>query len=127
MTMGGFNLLALDLRHTKDEADFTRRLGEFAKTRPAGRWLTDGAWDHQVWANPILPTRAMLDPATGDRPACLSRTDGHMMVCNSVALKLANVTRVTKDPPGEHATVGALVLAAGTSAAERRPPAFTGG
>ena len=100
MSMGGFNLLGIDLRHTKDPADFTRRLAAFAKTRPAGLWMTDGAWDHQVWANPVLPTRAMLDPATGDRPACLSRTDGHMMVCNSVALKLANVTRATKDPPG---------------------------
>jgi predicted amidohydrolase YtcJ len=100
MSMGGFNLLGVDLRHTKDPADFTRRLAEFAKTRPPGLWLTDGAWDHQVWANPVLPTRAILDPATGDRPACLSRTDGHMMVCNSLALKLANVTRETKDPPG---------------------------
>jgi len=100
MSMGGFNLLAVDLRHTKDPADFTRRLAEFAKTRPAGRWMTDGAWDHQVWANPILPTRALLDPATGDRPACLARTDGHMMVCNSLALKLAKVSRDTPDPPG---------------------------
>ena len=100
MSMGGFNLLAVDLRHTKDPADFTRTLAEFAKTRPAGRWMTDGAWDHQVWANPVLPTRAMLDPATGDRPACLSRTDGHMMVCNSLALKLARVSRDTPDPPG---------------------------
>src|SRR4030095_9755028 len=62
--------------------------------------MTDGAWDHRVWANPILPTRAMLDPATGDRPTCLSRTDGHMMVCNSRALELATVTRRTADPPG---------------------------
>jgi predicted amidohydrolase YtcJ len=100
MSMGGFNLLAVDLRHTKDPADFTARLAAFAKTRPAGLWLTDGAWDHQVWANPILPTRAMLDPATGDRPTCLSRTDGHMMVCNSRALELAKVTRATADSPG---------------------------
>ncbi|HEY6066314.1 MAG TPA: amidohydrolase [Thermoanaerobaculia bacterium] len=100
MSMGGFNLLAVDLRHTKDPADFTARLAGFARTRPAGLWLTDGAWDHQVWANPVLPTRAMLDPATGDRPTCLSRTDGHMMVCNSRALELAKVTRATPDPAG---------------------------
>jgi predicted amidohydrolase YtcJ len=100
MSMGGFNLLAVDLRKTKDPADFTRRLAEFAKTRPAGLWMTDGAWDHQVWADPVLPTRAMLDPATGDRPACLSRTDGHMMVCNGRALALAKVTRSTPDPQG---------------------------
>jgi predicted amidohydrolase YtcJ len=100
MSMGGFNLLAVDLRHTKDPADFTARLGEFARTRPPGLWLTDGAWDHQVWANPVLPTRAMLDPATGDHPTCLSRTDGHMMVCNSRALALAKISRETPDPPG---------------------------
>lgn len=100
MSMGGFNLLAVDLRKTKDPADFTRVLAEFAKTRPAGLWLTDGAWDHQVWADPVLPTRAMLDPATGDRPTCLSRTDGHMAVCNSRALALAKVSRETPDPPG---------------------------
>ncbi|HEU5250990.1 MAG TPA: amidohydrolase [Thermoanaerobaculia bacterium] len=100
MSMGGFNLLAVDLRHTRDSADFTTKLAEFAKTRPPGIWLTDGAWDHEVWENPILPTRAMLDPATGDRPTCLSRTDGHMMVCNTRALVLANITAGTKDPPG---------------------------
>jgi hypothetical protein len=100
MTMGGLNLLAVDLRRTKDEADFTRRLAEFARTRPPGQWITDGAWDHQQWAVPRLPTRALLDPVTGDRPACLSRLDGHMMVCNSLALKLAGITRETPDPPG---------------------------
>ena len=100
MTMGGFNLLAIDLRRTADEADFARKLGEFAKTRPAGQWITDGAWDHQQWAVPRLPTRALLDSVTGDRPVCLSRLDGHMMVCNSLALKLAKITRETRDPPG---------------------------
>jgi hypothetical protein len=100
MSMGGFHLLGIDLRHTKDPTDFTRRIAEFAKTRPPGLWLTDGAWDHQVWANPILPTRAMLDPATEGRPTCLSRTDGHMIVCNTRALELAKITRETPDPPG---------------------------
>jgi predicted amidohydrolase YtcJ len=100
VTMGGLNLLAIDLRKTKDEADFTRRLAEYAKTKPAGVWLTDGAWDHEQWPVPRLPTKALLDPATGDRPACLARQDGHMMVCNSLALKLAKITRDTPDPPG---------------------------
>jgi hypothetical protein len=100
MSMGGFNLLAVDLRHTKDESDFTRQLAGFAKTRPPGQWITDGAWDHQQWAVPRLPARALLDPATGDRPTCLARQDGHMVVCNSLALKLAKIARGTPDPPG---------------------------
>jgi predicted amidohydrolase YtcJ len=100
MSMGGLDMLAVDLHKTKDEADFTRTLAAFAKTRPAGEWLTDGAWDHEQWPVPRLPTKKLLDPATGDRPTCLSRQDGHMVVCNSLALKLARVTRETPDPPG---------------------------
>lgn len=100
MSMGGFNLLALDLRRTKDPAELTRMVARYAKTKPAGVWLTDGAWDHEQWTPPVLPTKAMLDPATGDHPTCLSRQDGHMMVCNSLALKLAKITRDTPDPPG---------------------------
>ena len=100
MSGGGFDLLAVDLRQTKDPADFTRTLAAFAKTRPAEEWLTDGTWDHMQWTPPELPTKALLDPATGDRPACLSRQDGHMVVCNSLALKLAGITAATPDPPG---------------------------
>ncbi|MEP6769878.1 MAG: amidohydrolase [Acidobacteriota bacterium] len=100
MSMGGLNLLALDLRRTKDPQEFTRLLGEFATTRPAGVWLTDGAWDHEQWTPPRLPSREMLDSATGDHPTCLSRQDGHMSVCNSLALRLAKITRDTPDPPG---------------------------
>ncbi|HEY7370439.1 MAG TPA: amidohydrolase [Thermoanaerobaculia bacterium] len=100
MAMGGFNRLAVDLRSTKDPKEFTKRLAEYAKTRPAGSWLTDGAWDHEQWNPPRLPTREMLDPATGDRPACLSRQDGHMMVCNGLALERAGITAETPDPPG---------------------------
>src|SRR5712692_8292174 len=100
MTMGGLNLLAVDLRKTKDPADFTRKLAAFAKTRPPRAWLTDGAWDHEQWSPPRLPGKEMLDPATGDRPACLARQDGHMIVCNSLALARAGITRATPDPPG---------------------------
>jgi predicted amidohydrolase YtcJ len=100
MSGGGLEILAVDLHKTKDEADFTRTLAAFAKTRPAGEWLTDGAWDHEQWPVPRLPTKKLLDPATGDRPTCLSRQDGHMVVCNSLALRLAGVTRETPDPPG---------------------------
>ena len=100
MSMGGLDLLAMDLRKTKNPAEFTSIVAAYAKTQPPGVWLTDGAWDHEQW-NPVrLPTKADLDPATGDHPTCLSRQDGHMMVCNSLALKLGGVTRDTPDPSG---------------------------
>jgi predicted amidohydrolase YtcJ len=100
MSSGGFNLLALDLRHTKDPEDFTHQLMVFAAKKPHGQWLTDGAWDHQQWNPPRLPTKALLDAATEDRPTCLARQDGHMIVCNSLALELAGITKETPDPQG---------------------------
>jgi predicted amidohydrolase YtcJ len=100
MTSGGFDLLALDLRNSKSPAEFTREVAAYAKTRPAGQWLTDGTWDHTQWTPPELPNKSMLDGATGDRPTCISRLDGHMVLCNSVALKLAGITAATPDPPG---------------------------
>ena len=100
MSGGGFDLLAVDLRATKSPADFARILAAYAKTRPAGEWLTDGVWDHMQWIPPQLPSKALLDPSTGDHPTCLSRQDGHMMVCNSLAMKLAGITAATPDVPG---------------------------
>src|SRR5689334_3002949 len=100
MTSGGFDLLALDLRNTKSPADFTREVAAWAKTKPAGQWLTDGTWDHTQWTPPELPNKSMLDGATGDRPMCIQRLDGHMVLCNSLALKAAGVTAATPDPPG---------------------------
>ncbi|HEY2798691.1 MAG TPA: amidohydrolase [Thermoanaerobaculia bacterium] len=100
MSGGGLDLLAMDLRKTKDPAEFTHTVADYAKKQPPGVWLTDGAWDHEQW-NPVrLPTKADLDPATGDHPTCLSRQDGHMMVCNSLALKAGGVTRETPNPSG---------------------------
>lgn len=100
MTLGGLNLLAVNLRGTKNPPDFMRRFAAYARTRPAGQWITDGAWDHEQWTPPSLPTKELLDPVSGDRPVCLQRQDGHMRVCNSLALRLAKISKETPDPPG---------------------------
>jgi predicted amidohydrolase YtcJ len=42
----------------------------------------------------------MIDAATTDVPVFVSRLDGHMAVANTLALKLAGITRETKDPDG---------------------------
>jgi predicted amidohydrolase YtcJ len=96
----GFDLLAVDLRDAKSPEEYARRLGDYARTVPAGRWLRGGTWDEQKWPGARLPDRRLLDRVTGDHPACLSRTDGHEVVCNSIAIRLAGVTLATPDPSG---------------------------
>ena len=97
---GGFQLLQIDLKNARSEEEFTRRIGEKAKTLEPGRWLLGGDWDEQAWASAKLPTRAMIDAVTDRNPVFLSRYDGHAVLANSLALKLAGVTRETPDPVG---------------------------
>jgi len=67
---------------------------------PAGAWLQGGGWDHSAWGR--WPTRADLDAVAPDRPAALSRKDGHSLWVNSQALALAGITANTPDPTGGH-------------------------
>jgi predicted amidohydrolase YtcJ len=41
-----------------------------------------------------------VDSLTPDTPVFVSRYDGHMAMANALALRLAGITRDTKDPPG---------------------------
>jgi predicted amidohydrolase YtcJ len=97
---GGFQLLQIDLKDARSEDEFVRRIAEKAQTLAPGRWLLGGDWDEEAWPSAKLPTRWMLDPVTAGHPALLSRYDGHAVLVNSQALKLAGVTKDTPDPPG---------------------------
>ena len=97
---GGFQLLSVDLKDARSEEEFTRRIEERARTLEPGRWLLGGDWDEQAWASAKLPSRGMIDAITENHPVFLSRYDGHAALANSLALKLAGVTRATPDPVG---------------------------
>ena len=98
--MGGFSLSNVDLREAQSPEEMARRLHDYARKLPKGRWILGGDWDHESWPGAPLPTRQMIDAATPDNPVWVNRLDGHMALANSLALKLAGVSRETKDPPG---------------------------
>ena len=95
---GGFQLLEIDLKNARSEDEFVRRIAEKAKLLAPGRWIVGGRWDEQAWASAQLPTRWLIDVVTPEHPVFLSRYDGHAALANSLALKLAGVTRDTKQP-----------------------------
>jgi len=97
---GGFGELSVDLRDAADEAELARRVGDYARTLPKGAWILNGNWDHESWPSKSLPTRQLVDDVTSRNPVLLSRLDGHMALANSLALRLAGVTRATPDPQG---------------------------
>jgi predicted amidohydrolase YtcJ len=97
---GGLQLRRVDLKDAADEAEFGRRLKQFDRRLPPGRWMLGGNWDHDRTFGGRLPTAALIDRYLPDRPCFLVRYDGHMAVINSRAQELAGITAATADPPG---------------------------
>jgi predicted amidohydrolase YtcJ len=98
--MGGFSITNVNLRDARSTAEFAARLEAYAKKVPKGQWIQGGDWDHEKWPGTPLPTREMIDAITLDHPVFVNRTDGHMALANSLALKLAGITRETREVPG---------------------------
>jgi len=103
MAMPGFNdshvhfirganqITQVNLKEARTKAEFTALIAAKAKTLKPGQWILGGRWD---------PTRALIDAVTRDNPVYVSRYDGHEGLANSLALKLAGITRETHDPAG---------------------------
>jgi len=88
-----------ELRTVKTRAEFIERVASSARALRSGRWLQGGNWDEQVWGGE-LPTRDWIDGVTGDTPVAIVRLDQHLVLLNSIALKLTGIDRNTPNPDG---------------------------
>jgi hypothetical protein len=97
---GGGEITGVQLRDAATPQEFASRIGEHAKKLPKGEWMFGGTWDHELWGGTPLPSHDWIDALTPDTPVLLTRYDGHMALANALVLRLAGITRETKDPPG---------------------------
>jgi predicted amidohydrolase YtcJ len=97
---GGLQLDSVQLNDAASTEEFVRRIGEQAKKTPKGEWIQGGDWDETKWNPPSLPTKELIEPVTPDNPVFLGRYDGHSVLANSSALRMAGITSKTPDPPG---------------------------
>lgn len=99
---GGDRLFVLDLAYpnVKTIADVAMKVRDSAAKLPAGAWVEGRGWDEGKLDERRLIVARDLDAVSADRPVYLTQTTGHYGVANSVALKLAGITRETADPPG---------------------------
>lgn len=97
---GGRTLESIDLKNTSSQQEFARLIAERAKQTPEGEWILGGNWDDQHWNPAVLPTKDLIDSITSKNPVLLDRYDGHMVLVNSIVIKMAGVTAKTPDPPG---------------------------
>jgi predicted amidohydrolase YtcJ len=97
---GGAHLQEVQLKDAATPADFAARIGARAKSLAKGEWVTGGDWDEQRWSPANLPTKELIDSTTPENPVYVNRYDGHEVLVNTLALKLAGITDKTPDPPG---------------------------
>jgi len=95
----GRALTILDLKGLSKE-QILEKVALKVKEMKKGEWLEAEGWDQGFWKEKEFPTRFELDAVTPDNPAVLTRIDGHSGWYNSLALRLSNIDRKTRDPEG---------------------------
>ncbi len=96
----GLSLQEADLRGTKSMDEIITRLKAFQKDKNP-TFIVGNGWDQNDWKVKKYPTKAELDAAFPDIPVVLNRVDGHAIIVNSKALKLAGITKNTKAVGGQ--------------------------
>nr|WP_315177229.1 amidohydrolase [uncultured Flavobacterium sp.] len=96
----GLSLQEADLRGTKSMDEIITRLKAFQKDKNP-TFIVGNGWDQNDWKIKKYPTKAELDAAFPDIPVVLNRVDGHAIIVNSKALKLAGITKNTKAVGGQ--------------------------
>ena len=77
-----------------------RRVTERTRATKPGEWVQGRGWDQNIWPDKNFPTHEPLSRATPNNPVVLGRVDGHAILANAMAMRLAGITSATKDPEG---------------------------
>ncbi len=96
----GYAHNSVDLSTTTSLDEALAKVKVYAAAHPDAKWIRGGGWNQEIWKLGRFPTAKELDAAVPDRPVWLSRVDGHASWANSAAIKLARVSKATKDPSG---------------------------
>jgi predicted amidohydrolase YtcJ len=93
---GGLAFSELDLSGTTTLDAVKASIADYATAHADRQWIIGRGWIYDAFEG--LPTRQQLDALVADRPAYLTAYDGHTGWANSRALKLAGITRKTRNP-----------------------------
>jgi predicted amidohydrolase YtcJ len=96
----GEQKVQVDLRDTTSIDDAAARIRKHIAANPNSRWVIGRGWNQVLWKERRFPTARELDAVVADRPAIMSRVDGHAVWVNSAALKVAGIAASTPDPQG---------------------------
>ncbi|HEX8942258.1 MAG TPA: amidohydrolase, partial [Gemmatimonadaceae bacterium] len=99
---GADRLYVVDLSYptVKSIADVAAAIRSKVATTAKGAWIQGRGWDEGKLAERRLISAKDIDAVAPDNPVFLTQTTGHYGVANSAALRLAGVTKETRDTPG---------------------------
>ena len=89
-----------DLVGTKSFDEVLKLVSNHQKQFPS-EWILGRGWDQNDWKDESYPTKAKLDVMFPNNPVVLTRIDGHAVLANSKALKIAGITAKTNIDGGE--------------------------
>jgi predicted amidohydrolase YtcJ len=95
---GVAELYGVGLSDTTSIAEILARVKAKVALAKSGEWVTGSGWDEGKLAEHRYVTAAELDTVSPNNPVWLLHTTGHYGVANSLALKLAHISRATPDP-----------------------------
>lgn len=72
----------------------------YAEANPDLEWIQGRGWNQTLWPENEFPTAEDIDKVVSDRPVWLSRVDGHAGWGNTMAMRLAGISKDTPDPQG---------------------------
>jgi len=101
--MGGYGILyILDLSFpgVRKMADVVDKVKAKVDKAEPGEWIFGRGWDEGKLEELRYIYASDLDPIAPENPVYLMHTMGHYGTANSMALKLAKITKDTPDPPG---------------------------
>ena len=94
---GGLSMNQINLLDARTLPAIESTVREWVAAHPDEPWVVGRGWLYEPFPGG-LPTRQILDALVPDRPAYLTSYDGHTGWANSIALKLAGITRRSKNP-----------------------------
>src|SRR5215467_3460081 len=92
------DLYAINLSKVASVAEAVELVRKKAAAAKPGDWIEGAGWDEGKLSDHRYINAADLDKVSPDNPVWLTHTTGHYGVANSAALRLARITRETKDP-----------------------------
>jgi predicted amidohydrolase YtcJ len=81
-------------------ADIVAAVDRRGRQTAPGQWIHGRGYNQNELVESRHITRYELDAVTSGQPVVLDHTSGHVLVCNTVALERAGITRDTTNPVG---------------------------